>query len=102
MTVGQRIQERREQLGLSQTQLATRMGYSNRSAISRAETSGDEIGANRIKKFAEALNCSPSYLMGWEVEAEDDTIILELYRNADDMTKEAVKRLLAYSEKLSK
>ena len=87
MDVGKRIQERREQLGMSQTQLAIKMGYSNRSAVSRAETSGDDIGTNRLKKFAEALNCSPAYLMGWE---EIDKQKLEL---------EHIGRISAYIDK---
>ena len=102
-TVGERIKKRREDLGLSQMQLAIKMGYNNRSAISRAETSGDDIGANRVKKFAEALNCTPAYLMGWKdvdfvVEDEDLEFVVEAYRHSDDATKEMVKRILAYKE----
>ena len=102
-TVGDRIKQRRETLGLSQMQLAIKMGYNNRSAISRAETSGDDIGANRVKKFAEALNCTPAYLMGWKdvdfvVEDEDLEFVVEAYRHSDDATKEMVKRILAYKE----
>ena len=102
-TVGERIKKRREDLGLSQMQLAIKMGYNNRSAISRAETSGDEIGANRVKKFAEALNCTPAYLMGWKdvdfvVEDEDLEFVVEAYRHSDDSTKEMVKRLLTYND----
>lgn len=66
MTVGERIQRKREELGMSQTELAKLMGYASKSAVSRAENSGDDIGANRIVKFAEALRTTPSYLMGWE------------------------------------
>lgn len=106
-TVGERIKKRREDLGLSQMQLAIKMGYNNRSAISRAETSGDDIGANRVKKFAEALNCTPAYLMGWKevdfvAEDEDLEFVVEAYRHSDDTTKEMVKRLLKYNEELNK
>jgi len=106
-TVGDRIKQRREALGLSQMQLAIKMGYNNRSAISRAETSGDEIGANRVKKFAEALNCTPAYLMGWKdvdfvVEDDDLEFFTEAYRRADDATKEMVRRILSYKEQFDK
>ena len=102
-TVGERIKKRREDLGLSQMQLAIKMGYNNRSAISRAETSGDDIGANRVKKFAEALNCTPAYLMGWKdvdfvVEDDDLEFFTEAYRRADDATKGMVRRILDYQQ----
>lgn len=65
MTTGDRIKQRRIELGLTQDELAKKMGYSSKSAVSRTENSGDDIGVNRIKKFAEVLNTTPSYLMGW-------------------------------------
>ena len=107
MDVGKRIQYRREELGLSQAQLAKKMGYSNRSAISRAETAGDDIGANRVKKFAEALDCSPSYLMGWkndvdytvQIDGTDMDILIECFRKSDKTVQEIVKKLVCYEEK---
>ena len=107
MDVGKRIQYRREELGLSQAQLAKKMGYSNRSAISRAETAGDDIGANRVKKFAEALECSPSYLMGWkndvdytvQIDGTDMDILIECFRKSDKTVQEIVKKLVCYEEK---
>lgn len=108
-TVGERIKERREQLNLTQTQLAIKMGYSNRSAISRAESAGDDIGANRVVKFAEALKCTPAYLMGWtENEAiqieysVDEKLLIDNYRKLDQETKAMVNRLLKYNELLKK
>lgn len=110
MTVGERIKQRREELGLTQMQLAYKMGYNTRSSISRTEQAGDDIGTNRIVKFAEALNVSPAYLMGWEddkhsarvdfIVSDDEKLIIESYRRSDSDTKKMVKRLLAYAEKL--
>lgn len=107
MTVGERIKQRREELGLTQMQLAYKMGYNTRSSISRTEQAGDDIGTNRIVKFAEALNVSPAYLMGWEdgtgvdfTVTDDEKLIIESYRRSDSDTKKMVKRLLAYAEKL--
>lgn len=66
MTVADRIKIAREVKGLSQDELAKRMGYASKSAVSRTENSGDNIGQKRIKEFASALNVPISYIMGWE------------------------------------
>lgn len=69
MTVADRIRIRREELGLSQDELASRCGYAYRSAICKMENAGDNIGTKRIAKVANALNTSIAYLMGWEDNA---------------------------------
>lgn len=66
MTVGERIRNRRIELGLSQSELASKMGYSDKTGISKAETCGDNITTTKICKFADALDCTFDYLMGWE------------------------------------
>ena len=65
MTVGERIYQRRKELGLTQEELGKRLGY-GKSAVCRVEKEGNNITSDRIIKFANALECSPSYLMGWE------------------------------------
>lgn len=65
MTVGQRIKERRKELGLSQTELAERVNVKYKSSISRVETGREEnMTTERLQIFATALNTTPLYLMG--------------------------------------
>lgn len=66
MTVGERIKQRRLELGLTQDDLAKRMGYNGRSGVCAAETKGDNITTTKIQKYAEALGVTSRYLMGWE------------------------------------
>ena len=66
MTTGERIKLRREQLGMTQAELAEKMGYKSRAAICNVEKDKEDLTTTRIKKYAEALNTTPSYLMGWE------------------------------------
>ena len=102
-TIGDRIRERRLELGLTQTDLAIRMGYKTKSTICEVERPGSNITSERLMKFAEALNTTPFYLLGLKedeydiISAEENTII-ELYRKSDQQTKEMVKRILAYKE----
>ena len=65
MTIGQRIKQRRLELGLTQTELAERMGYTSRTSICTVEKDKEDLTTTRVKKFAEALETTPSYLMGW-------------------------------------
>ena len=43
VTVGEKIRLRREELGMSQEELAAKMGYSNRSTIARIESGGNNV-----------------------------------------------------------
>lgn len=68
MTVGERIRNRRIELGLTQEELAIRMGYNGKSSVCAAETKGDNVTTTKVQKFAMALGVSPSYLLGFEEE----------------------------------
>lgn len=63
-TIGQRIKQRREDLDMSQDELAKKMGWSSRNSVWKYEQC-DDIKLNVIAKFAKALDCDPAYLMGW-------------------------------------
>jgi len=65
-TVGDRIRERREELGMTQLELAKRLGYKTKSTITKIETNINSPTMPMVAKFAEALMVEPSYLMGWE------------------------------------
>lgn len=67
--IGTRIMERRQQLGLTQEELAFRMGYKTKSAINKIELGINDVSQSKVVKFAEALQTSIAYLMGWD-EAE--------------------------------
>lgn len=64
MTVGDRIRDRRKELGLTQGELGKRLGW-GKSAVCRVEKEGNNITTDRITRIAQALSCSPAYLMGW-------------------------------------
>ena len=66
MTIGERIKQKRLELGLSQEELAHRMGNKSRASICTVENDKEDLTTTRIRKFAEALNTTPGYLMGWE------------------------------------
>lgn len=65
-TIGDRIRKRREELGLSQDELGKRIGYKSRSSINKIELGWRNLTQARIKAIADALETTPSYIMGWE------------------------------------
>ena len=60
-----RIRSRREELGLSQDELAKKMGYVSRSSINKIELGKNDIPQAKIIAFAKALDTTPAWLMGW-------------------------------------
>lgn len=74
MTIGNRIRERRRDLGMTQTELAKKVGLKTKGAISRIENDTRDLTQTQIVDFAKALNSTPSYLIGWD-KTDLDTII---------------------------
>lgn len=66
MEIGERIKARREELGMSQDELARMVGYKWRSSINKIELGGQRLPQKKIVEIARALRVTPSYLMGWE------------------------------------
>ena len=61
-----RIRQRREQLSLSQEELAARMGYRSKSSITKLEKGVNDIPQSKVEEFAAALETTPAWLMGLE------------------------------------
>lgn len=62
------IKDRRLQLGLTQSELAAKLGYSDKTMISKIENGMVDMTQSRIIKFAEALKTTPIHLMGWDIK----------------------------------
>lgn len=69
-TLYDRIKSRRTELGLTVEELAHKMGYKDKSSISKIENGKADIPQSKIAAFADALETTPAYLMGWEEQPE--------------------------------
>ena len=78
MVVGEKIRTRREELGMTQDELAERMGYKSRSTIAKIEKGVNDVTQTTLVKFAKALNTTPSYLMGWTDKENQNSRIVPL------------------------
>ncbi len=66
MKIGDRIRDRRMELGFSQDELAKRLGYKSRSSINKIERDASGLPQTKIEAIANALDTTPGYIMGWE------------------------------------
>ena len=65
MTVGERIKQRRKQLGINAEQVAADLGVSP-STVYRYENGAiEKMGIDKLEPIADALHTTPEYLMGW-------------------------------------
>lgn len=65
MAIGDQIKRRREELGLTQEELAKRLGYKSKSTINKIELGINDIPQKKIVAFADALETSVADLMEW-------------------------------------
>lgn len=86
------IKKLRIELGMTQTELAARVGYSDKGMISKVENGKVDIPQSLILKFAEALQTTPAQLMGWE---DDPSVVTETFQG--DRGKEA--RFMEYAKR---
>lgn len=98
MDLADRAEKRRLELGLSQEEVAKRMGYSSRTSINKIEN-GRPITQKIIVRLAEALETTPAYLMGWtdnkfEIENRPDALIENYEDNAKYILEHEDKELL--------
>lgn len=109
--IGKRIMNKRKELGMTQEELAKRLGYKSKSTINKIENGTNDIPQSKIVKFAEVLQTTIAYLMGWEekieekpqemaerhfeiIMDEDLAEIFEDFKKLDEKKKKIVKDLI--------
>lgn len=95
-SIGLRIKSRRQELGLSQTELAHLVGYRDRTAVSKIENGERDLRQSRIVDFARALDTTIDYIMGW---TEKEVTIQLIDREAQKLDQE--DRLRVYERILT-
>ena len=72
MTIGERIKQRRIELGLSVDEVAEKLGK-NRATVYRYESNEIEnLPVGTLEPLAKILETTPAQLMGWEDEEQDE------------------------------
>lgn len=74
-TIGERIKRLRMEHGMTQSELAAKVGYSGKDMVSRVESGQVDLTQTRLMQFADALYVSPIYLFnGSESVSEIGTL----------------------------
>lgn len=74
------IKRRRQQLKMTQTDLALKMGYADKSMIAKIEKGNVDLPQSKILAFANVLETTPGELMGWDYGAEPTETVDNIYR----------------------
>lgn len=112
MSVGKRIKEMREKLGISQVDFADKLNVSKQTLYKYENDIVTNIPSDKVELAAKLLNVSPAYLMGWEdeknvysvnVEAaqiltKEERLFLNYYRKSSPESR----RLAAYALGINK
>lgn len=76
MTVGERIREKREALGMSQTALADKISVSKQTLYKYEKGIITNIPSNVIEAIADTLGTTPDKLMGWKKPGNEEMELL--------------------------
>lgn len=103
---GELVKKRREELNLTQGQLAKKCGYNSSTSISRIENGSRDVPQKQVARIAEALGLDPASLITPQVDVErvviGDGITVEIKRTQSDEEEAGLlKRLLSYYKLLS-
>jgi transcriptional regulator with XRE-family HTH domain len=95
--MGERIREMRIKNGLTMRDMGSMLNV-GASAVNKWEKGHvTNLGIETVNKIAQVLNCSATWLMGYDdAITEDELELIKKYRNADDVVREAIKRLLGW------
>ena len=75
LMIGEMIKKRREQLGMSQDELAKKLGYKSRSSINKMELGLQDVPQRKVKDFAKVLSVSIGYLLEDDQKQINDNLI---------------------------
>lgn len=101
--IGKRIRTKREMLGMTQEELASKLGYKNKSSIAKIETGANDIVQSKVVEFADILGTTVAYLMGWDESKSTNTVkkgitINVLGRVAAGIPIEAIENIIDTEE----
>ena len=97
MDAGNQIREWRWSRNMTQDELAIAVGYKSRSTIAKIESGERDPYQSMVVALANALDTTPAYLMGWEDENGDLTVLGQL---GDSYEKQELLKTLRQNYKL--
>lgn len=103
-TIGKRIKLQRKHVGLTQEALAEKLGYRNKTSITKIENGTNDIPQSKLYAFANALDTSVSYLIGWNEDenSNSSTNVFPIRFKTLRAEKKLTQQILSDKLKISK
>ena len=76
------IKKQRQLLNMTQSELAKKLGYADKSMIAKIEKGIVDLTQSKILAFADALETTPEELMGWEEKSDNPSRIWKNVKQA--------------------
>lgn len=102
MTTYERIKQLRIQKGMSQQELAEKIGYKSRATMCKIEAGERDINRDKIVLLANALDTTPAYLMGWEDDPSPKSTDEQLLELIDLLSDEQKASLIDFIKQIVK
>lgn len=87
---GERVKARREELGMTQLDLALKIGYKSKQAICKIETGDRGVSVEKVNLLADALRIPLDVLVG----SSEQDLIDELVDELKGMPEDTIRSLL--------
>ena len=101
--IGNIIRQRRIELGMTQEELAHKLGYKSKSSINKIEIGVNGISQSKIKDFAAALDCSPYlFIEGMEHDPVPSDAVMEYAKRLSELSPELQDNVMKYIDFLKR
>ncbi len=94
--IGKKVKMRREELGLTQEELAKKLGYKSKSTINKIEKDINDVNQTNLSRLASALDVDATYFIEGETPDEDITAFIETYTKLSDDNKAQVMSYMRF------
>lgn len=97
--IGTRIKAAREEMGLSQVDLAEALGFHTATAISLIESGNRKVTAGLLENLSNALHRDINYFLGQKSRPVDVQVALRADKDLSKEDKDAILRFIELAKK---
>lgn len=100
--IGKRIREARDAAGLSQRELAEKLGYESSTAVSYLESGERKVSVVDLEKLSKILDKDIRYFIGQESEQANVRVALRAETGLDKKDQDAILHIIEMAKKRTK
>lgn len=93
-SIGSRIKAAREEMGLSQTEFATQLGFQSATAVSLIESDDRKVNTSLLERAAQVLHRDIKYFLGQPEGVMDIKVALRADKDLSTEDKDAILRFI--------